>query len=133
MSVLLDSDICIGIIREKLPKAIAKVRSMDVSEVFLCSVVKFELLFGVECCDRPLEELAKVKSFSSEFKSLPFDDECAKEAASIRRHLESNGIKIGAYDTQIAAIAITHDLTLITNNNREFQRVPNLRVENWES
>ena len=71
--------------------------------------------------------------FSQPFQSLPFDSACVPEYARIREHLESQGSSIGANDLLIAAIALTHGLTVITNNTDEFKRVPGLRVEDWSA
>jgi tRNA(fMet)-specific endonuclease VapC len=64
---------------------------------------------------------------------LPFDDEAAVVHAAIRRHLEAAGTPIGPYDSQIAAIALVHGLTVVTHNTAEFARVPELKLEDWES
>lgn len=62
---------------------------------------------------------------------LPFDLDSARQAAKTQAHLERCVTPIGNLDTLIAGIALAHDLTLVTHNTREFDRVPDLRVENW--
>jgi tRNA(fMet)-specific endonuclease VapC len=133
MRFLLDTSICIGIMRKTCPKAAAELALHDFVNVFLCSIVRYELLFGAAYCDRPNEEHEKVKDFSQQFHSLRFDDVSAEHAAGIRAFLEAKGQRIGAYDMQIAAIAMQHGLCVVTRNVREFQRVPGLLVEDWES
>ena len=73
------------------------------------------------------------QEFIDLFVSLPFEDRAAIEAGRLRAELDSAGLPIGRYDLQIAAIAIVHDLTLVTHNTREFGRVAGLRVEDWEA
>jgi tRNA(fMet)-specific endonuclease VapC len=68
----------------------------------------------------------------AQFISLPFDDSAAMFFGQIRSQLESMGTPIGSYDLQIAAIALAHNLVLITHNTREFSRVDNLQLEDWE-
>jgi tRNA(fMet)-specific endonuclease VapC len=133
MSFLLDSSVCIGIMRETSPKSARTLHLHRRSEIFLCSIVRYELLFGAEYCDRPQDEREKIEGFSAGFESLAFDDDAADEAANNRAYLEGIGMRIGAYDMQIAGIGRLHGLTLVTRNVREFRRVPNLRVEDWEA
>jgi len=80
------------------------------------------------------ERSMKVQSqFFSQFTSLPFDDKSALMAGEIRAKLASTGKIIGAYDIQIAAIALANELTLVTHNTREFSRIRDLRLADWES
>ena len=72
-----------------------------------------------------------MKVFCSNFQVLPFDDEDAEAFGYIRANLERRGCPIGSYDMQIAAQALAKKLTLVTNNVREFERVPSLKIENW--
>jgi tRNA(fMet)-specific endonuclease VapC len=133
MNYLLDTNACIGMIRATARKSIAKAISLSSSQIFISSVVRFELLSGAERSARPLIERQKVENFCAQFNSLSFDDDCAEEAAKVRTELESLGTKIGPYDTLIAATARLHNLTVVTGNTGEFSRVKNLRVEDWES
>jgi tRNA(fMet)-specific endonuclease VapC len=104
-----------------------------VSDVTLCSIVIYELRHGAESSTDPTREHAKLDVFLAPFSSLPFDDACAAKCAAIRRALERKGERIGPHDLQIAAIALQHDLTLVTHNTREFNRIPSLRLQDWES
>ncbi|BAU07769.1 hypothetical protein FIS3754_37040 [Fischerella sp. NIES-3754] len=74
-----------------------------------------------------------VKSFLSSITILPFGLEAAEQAAQIRSVLKAAGTPIGAYDLLIAATALTHNLIIVTSNVREFQRLPDLQIENWRS
>lgn len=95
-------------------------------------MVVYELRHGAESSSDPRREHAKLDEFLAPFSSLPFDDVCAVKCAEVRRALERQGGTIGPHDLQIAAIALRHDLTLVTHNTREFARVPALRLEDWE-
>jgi tRNA(fMet)-specific endonuclease VapC len=101
------------------------------NEIVLCSIVKAELLFGAFKSARRAENLAKVERFAGRFTSLPFDDAAALSYAEIRAALERAGTPIGPNDLLIAAIAVTYDTTLVTENVDEFARVPKLRWEAW--
>lgn len=70
--------------------------------------------------------------FLNQFKSLPFDDNAALRFGEIRAELASKGTPIGPYDLQIAAIALANNLTLVTHNTKEFNRISNLKIEGWE-
>jgi tRNA(fMet)-specific endonuclease VapC len=73
----------------------------------------------------------QVRAFCGKYLSLPFDDAAAEEYGKVRSHLASLGTLIGPNDLMIAAIALVHGLTVVTDNTSEFQRVPGLNLENW--
>ncbi|WP_199317370.1 PIN domain-containing protein [Planktothricoides raciborskii] len=79
-----------------------------------------------------LRNLSRQQEFLDMFVSLPLDDLAARKAGEIRNNLAALGTPIGPYDLLIAAIAIVNNLTLVTHNTREFDRVSELRVEDWE-
>lgn len=81
----------------------------------------------------PEKNLRLQAGFLAQFISLPFDDVAANLFGRIRSQLESQGTPIGSYDLQIAAIALAHNLTLVTHNSREFSRVEGWRWEDWET
>src|SRR5690349_8892851 len=108
MTWLLDTNVCVGLLRGRAPKTAAKLQTIARAEVALCSVVIYELHLGTEKCNHPATESAKVRAFSAPFTSLPFDDDCARICARIRAELEKAGIPIGPYDYQIAAIGQRH-------------------------
>lgn len=131
MKYLLDTNICIGIINGKDPSLRERLRSRPKNEVVICSIVKAELSYGVKkSCQRTQNE-QRLSVFLREFKSLPFDDECAEHYGTLRALLEPAGIVIGANGLLIAAITQRHRLTLITRNLREFGSIPSLQVEAW--
>ena len=81
--------------------------------------------------NNPSSQLSRLKEMENRFTVLPFDLDSARQAAQTRAHLERLGTPIGNVDTLISGIALAQDLTLVTRNTREFERVPGLRVENW--
>jgi tRNA(fMet)-specific endonuclease VapC len=92
----------------------------------------FELFAGVFRCREPQTEGRKVTTFLAPFHLLPFDWDSALKTAEIRWELEKIGNKIGPYDLQLGGQALALNLTLVTHNSREFQRLNGLRVEDWE-
>ena len=106
--------------------------STNPSTVWLCSVVKAELFFGAMKSARMTENLALLDELFADFTSVPFDDNAARRYGEIRFDLARKGTPIGPNDLMIAAIASVRDLTLITHNTREFNRVTGLNLEDWE-
>ncbi len=104
----------------------------SVDKIFLCDVVKAELYFGAYKSTRRDENLALLDELSKGFLSLPFDGNAAHQFGRIRAELARAGTPIGPYDLQIAAIALSRGLTLVTHNTREFSRVAGLYLEDWE-
>ena len=90
-----------------------------------------ELEYGAAKSSRPDQNREALLVFASPLEILPFDDNAALHYGDIRTYLERSGQSIGAMDMLIAAHARSIPLTLVTNNTREFSRVPNLLVENW--
>ena len=133
MIYLPDTNTCISLLRQKQPNLIARWRSTKASDVALCSIVIYELRHGAESSTDPPREHAKLDVFVAPFSSLPFDDACAAKCAEIRHALERTGQRIGPHDLQIAAIAVHHNLILVTHNTREFGRISSLRLEDWEA
>ena len=86
---------------------------------------------GVEKAQTPLIERQKVERFLSVIAELPFDRAAAETAARIRADLERKGTPIGPYDLLIAGHALVNNLTVVTNNLGEFQRVTGLKIEAW--
>ncbi len=131
MSLLLDTNICIGFLNQKDAKLKARIQRTAPGELRLCSVVKAELLFGARNGSRAPENLRRLDRFFEAFESLPFDDDAAQEYGLLRSELRRAGKPIGANDMLIAAIALAHRATLVTRDDDDFLRVPGLRVESW--
>lgn len=111
------------------PVFLQRVRHVGYSQLRLCAPVEGELWFGVAKSTRVEENRARLIALLSRLPSFPFAGESTRRFGEIRAHLSWQGTPIGPYDTQIAAIALANDLILVTNNRREFERVPRLPVE----
>lgn len=107
-------------------------RTHSRDEISVSSVTKAELVYGVYKSRRVAENLRRIQTFLAPLQSYAFDDACVDHYGRIRVELQRQGRPIGGNDLLIAAIALTHSLTLVTANTREFSRVIGLRIENWE-
>ena len=132
MSNLLCTNACIRYLNGRSPELVQKIRQTPASEIFVCSVVKAELFYGAMKSQQPAQTLANQLRFLNQFVSLPFDDAAARIFGDIRADLTRKGTLIGAYDLQIAAIALANNMTLITHNTAEFSRVVGLNLDDWE-
>ena len=128
--ILLDTNICIHVINAKPPAVLERFRQYRMGEVGLCSVVAAELAYGVAKSGSARNRQA-LEMFLAPLIILPFDDEAVWAYGNLRAELERKGTPIGALDTMIAAHALSQQSTLVTNNTREFARVPGLALENW--
>ena len=131
MKYLLDTSKCIEFFNRRSEKLIERLTATLDSEVVLASIVKAELLMGA--LKRPDREKAQrlEETLFKRYASIPFDDPAAEHYASIRFQLESIGRPIGANDLMIAATARSRGLIVVTKNRSEFDRVPDLIVEDW--
>jgi tRNA(fMet)-specific endonuclease VapC len=132
MIYLLDTNVCIAAINpgeSPIKECLARHAPADLA---LCSVVRAELLWGAWRSRRPESNLALLEKFFALFRSLPFDDSAAQHYGRIRANLTAKGTPIGPNDLMIAAIALAHDLILVSHNTREFSRVEGLRLEDWQ-
>lgn len=132
MKFLLDTNTCIIYLRGKNLILKQKLELIEIQDITVCSIVKAELFYGAIKSARPTQNLAVQQQFLDQFVSLPFDDSSTIIFGTIRSRLEILGTPIGPYDLQIAAIALSQNLTLITHNTREFKRIDNLKIEDWE-
>ncbi len=135
MNYLLDTNICIYIIK-KSPEIVLKKLELinsfhSKSEIYLSSVTIAELHYGIQKSKRIAENTEALKDFLTPFKVLDFSLPSAEIFGAVRSKLEGAGKIIGPYDLQIASIAMANDLTLVTNNTKEFERVDGLKLENW--
>ena len=101
------------------------------ADIAICSVVEGELYTGARKYGNPARRKAVLDEMLAPYASLAFDSVCVPEYARIRDLLERQGRRIGGNDLLIAAIALTHALTVVTHNCAEFNRIPGLRVEDW--
>ena len=131
MRRLLDTNVCIYIIRRRPPKVLSNFERFEVGEVGVSSVTVAELSYGAEKSSRPEQNWEALSQFLLPLEVVAFGPEAAAAYGRIRVALERAGTPIGPLDTLIAAHAISLGVTLVTNNVREFERVPNLDVEDW--
>ncbi len=129
---LLDTNVCIRFLNKRSPAIIEKLLQVEPGHIFLCSIVKAELIYGAHKSNNPSKALKIQGEFCSRFRSLHFGDAAANVYGKIRADLEKKGKIIGPNDLIIASIAIAENLTLITHNTREFSRVEGLSYEDWE-
>ncbi len=132
MAWMLDTNVWIKVLKKRAPLLRARIDIMDPGDILTCSLVKSELWLGALKYDDPAKRLNQIETAVSLYRSLPFDDTAARHYADIRHELEVRGERIGPNDLKIAAICLAHDLTLVSSNLREFSRVRDLRVEDWE-
>lgn len=128
---MLDTNICIYIIKNRPLSVIKKFQEYDVGELALSSITVSELYFGAYKSEFVSKNLLALEHFLRPFNILEYDLQAAKEYGEIRATLQKSGKIIGALDMQIAAHARSLGMTLVTNNTKEFVRVSNLVIDNW--
>jgi tRNA(fMet)-specific endonuclease VapC len=129
MRYLLDTNAVIGLLKNAASPLALRARQEDPREVGLSSIVAHELYYGAYKSLRPADNVKRLDAIR--FEVLPFDKEDAIAAGEIRASLVATGLPIGPYDVLIAGQAKARNLTLVTENTREFERVRDLRLENW--
>ena len=128
---MLDTNICIYIIKQKPQNVIERFRKAQVAEIGISTITLSELEYGVMKSDKPEQNKLALAQFVAPIEISTYDDIAAQYYGDIRAHLERHGTPIGSLDMLIAAHALSIKSTLITNNESEFNRVPNLKIENW--
>jgi tRNA(fMet)-specific endonuclease VapC len=126
---LLDTNAVIALMKGH-PGFLTELRKHVPQDFALSSIVAHELFYGAHKGARTDTNLARIESL--QFETLDFDHEDARCAGRIRADLATSGTPIGPYDILIAGQALARDLVLITRNKREFERVKDLRMEDWE-
>jgi tRNA(fMet)-specific endonuclease VapC len=131
MKFMLDTHMCIYIIKRKPPKVIDRFCQSEISQIGISSITLSELLYGVSKSSKPEQNQIALIQFMAPLDILSYGDDTAQYYGYLRAHLEKQGTPIGALDMLIAAHALSIDCTLVSNNEKEFIRVPNLKIENW--
>jgi len=129
---LLDTNACIQFLRAPDSAVARRLAAVPLGEVALCTVVKAELYYGARRSTDPDRSIQILEVFFGNLVSLPFDDLAAEVYGRIRAYLAQQGALIGPNDLLIAATALAYGATLVTHNTREFERVPELKIEDWE-
>jgi len=130
LKYMLDTDIAIYVIKNRPAAARVRFRQYQ-GQLCISTVTMMELMYGAEKSAQPERNLRDIEGFVGRLDVLPYDGKAAFHTAQIRALLEKSGIPIGAYDQMIAGHARSCGLIVVTNNMREFQRVPGIQVENW--
>jgi len=131
MKFMLDTNTCIYIIKQKPPDIIRRFKRTEVSQIGISSITLSELVYGVSKSSRPEQNQIALTQFIAPLEILPYGDEAAQYYGNLRAHLEKPGTPIGSLDTIIAAHALSLSCTLVTNNEKEFNRIPKLKIDNW--
>ena len=128
---LLDTNICIYIQRQKPGEVLARFQKLKPGDAAISVITWGELLYGAEKSQQRKKALQLLEEFKTLVPVLPIPENAGKTYGAIRASLEAQGNPIGNNDLWIAAHAKAAALTIVTNNEREFQRIPGLKVQNW--
>ena len=128
---MLDTDICIYIIKRKPTSALRRLESLRPGELAMSAITFAELMNGAKKSQRVEANVAKLNELAELIEIRPFDQKAAIFYGDVRSTLETKGNIIGSNDLLIAAHALSLDWILVTNNEKEFKRVDGLRIENW--
>jgi len=131
IAYMLDTNICIYIIKKKPDQVIERLRHTRVPDVGVSSITLSELEYGAAKSARPEQNKVAIVEFLAPLEILPYDDMAAQEYGKVRVYLEKQGTPIGSMDMLIAAHALSLNSILVTNNESEFRRIPALKIENW--
>ncbi len=127
---MLDTNICIYVMKTYPPDLRDKFNSLA-DELCISSITLGELYYGAEKSARRHDNLSAVENFCARLEVLPFAEKAVSHYGQIRAELARAGTPCGAHDMQIGGHARSEGLIVVTNNMREFVRMPGLRVENW--
>ena len=132
MRFMLDTNICIYVIKKNPPAVAKRLRALKPFDVGISSVTLAELRYGVVKSGSPERNEEALMGFLAPFEIAPFDDIAAVHYGEIRTHLEKAGLPIGAMGSDDRRLhARSLDAILVTNNLKEFKRIPGLTIENW--
>ncbi|MBE0490683.1 MAG: type II toxin-antitoxin system VapC family toxin [Sulfurospirillum sp.] len=128
---MLDTNICIYIIKNKPQNAREKFKEFDVGDLVLSNITVSELYYGAYKSEHVAKNLLALEHFLKPFDILEYGIKASVAYGKIRADLEKRGQTIGGLDMMIAAHALCHNMTLVTNNTKEFQRIKELELDNW--
>lgn len=131
MRVMLDTNICIALIKQKPANVVKKFNDFQVGEICISTVTLAELRYGVAKSQYQEKNQAALDDFILPLEIAEFDEAAANYYGVLRASLEKKGTPIGAMDLMIGAHALSQNLTIVTNNVREFNRIPKLVVVDW--
>jgi tRNA(fMet)-specific endonuclease VapC len=130
LAYMLDTNICTFVIKDH-PAKLRSLFNQRAEQLCISGITLAELYYGAEKSERVAQNLRVVEEFSARLDVLPFSPKAASHYGQIRARLERAGTPIGPHDMLIGAHARSEGLILVTDNAREFRRIPGLRVENW--
>jgi tRNA(fMet)-specific endonuclease VapC len=128
---LLDTNICIYIRRRRPPEILQRFRHLEVGEAAISVITFGELIYGAEKSEQREAAMRQLEEIASLLRVLPLPADAGRSYGALRAELETDGRMIGNNDLWIAAHAKAAKLILVTNNEREFQRVSGLEIQNW--
>jgi len=128
---MLDTNICVYLIKHNPLQVRAQFEKRQPGDILLSSIVLAELMYGISKSQHKERNLVALEMFLMPLEVVPFDEHVAGVYGDIRAGLERSGQVIGGNDLFIAAHALSLNVTLVSNNLKEFTRVPGLRLENW--
>ncbi len=128
---MLDTNICIYIIKNKPRGVKERLRDFKIGELCISTITVSELMYGAYKSEHTEKNLKAIESFLIPFEIVDYDFMASMEYGKVRANLEKKGQVIGNMDMQIAGHALALDLILVTNNIREFERVKGLKLDNW--
>jgi tRNA(fMet)-specific endonuclease VapC len=131
MKYMLDTNICVFLIHQKSPHLLTKLQSFPLGTVGVSTITVAELTFGVEKSQAVAQNRHALDLFLLPLVIAEFDHDAATAYGTIRADLERSGTPIGALDTVIGAHAVSLGVILVTNNVKEFSRIPTLSLEDW--
>ena len=131
MRLMLDTNTCIALIKRKPVNALQKFNEYQVGDIGISAVTLAELRYGVSKSQHQAKNRAALDEFMLPLEVAAFDEQATVAYGVLRAVLEKQGTPIGPLDTMIAAHALSLSVTLVTNNTREFNRVPKLTVIDW--
>ena len=131
MEYLLDTNICIYIIKKKPEIVLEKFKTFPLGSIGISAITLAELQYGIRKSSNPDKNMMALNQFLIPLEIIDFDYRATIEYGIIRAKLEKKGTPIGPLDTLIGAHALGLGLTIVTNNEKEFERIEGLKIENW--
>ena len=133
MRYMLDTNICIYLIKQKPEKVLRHFKAHSVGEIGISSITLAELRYGVERSQQVQKNRQALEEFVLPLEIAAFDEAAAEVYGSVRAGLEQAGMPVGSMDMLIGAHALSLGVTLVTNNLREFKKIKNLKVVDWST
>ncbi|MDJ0658344.1 MAG: type II toxin-antitoxin system VapC family toxin [Crocosphaera sp.] len=128
---MLDTNICIYIIKKRPPTVLTRFQNIPAEDLYISVITLAELQYGVDKSNAKSKNQEILDDFISRLQILSWEETAAQYYSKIRNYLEAKGTPIGNMDMLIAAHCQSENYILVTNNIREFERIPALKVENW--